>query len=158
MPTIREAKPEDVTHIFQIVKTQTQHLHNQKNYFKWLKQYYSPAVLLERLEKEKTYVAVTKADLPVASVFFEPTGKYISGLYVHNFFQRQGIGTQLLTHLFEQHPSEDVYCFTEVDNHASQELFKKFGLEVTGKPWSGTNLSEVKWVYLTKGNPKITEA
>lgn len=57
---------------------------------------------------------------------------YICTLSVRHKFRRQGVAHVLFQHLFEEtHGANQYFLHTEVDNTASQQLYKKIGFLIT---------------------------
>lgn len=134
MPEIRETIHEDAGLIHQNIKAATTELALNRNYYPWLKKHYSVPILVEKIDKEISYVAVTKADLPVGAVFYNPETNYVSGLYIHPFFQKQGIAKMLLTHLFTHNEISYATCITREENILAQKIMEKFNFKIKGEP------------------------
>jgi len=65
-------------------------------------------------------------------------GAHLVRLTVHPAFQGQGVGSALLAHAlagYHRHSLTQVSLNTQVDNIASQQLYRKFGFRASGHRW-----------------------
>ncbi len=91
------------------------------------------SICIEPFENEKAFAFVTEKETEILGYimgwYIDPE-IHLSNIAVKKNYQRQGIGSFLLTNLFSTFPDYEI-CFLEVraSNHSARKLYQKFGFD-----------------------------
>jgi ribosomal-protein-alanine N-acetyltransferase len=126
--SIRPARPEDIPAIAD----------NDRASFDTI-WWHSAASLAHILQTVSHFVVAEIDDRVVGHAFSDVYGGHghLIRLVVHPAYQRRGIGEQLLRESLLQQNRLGAYPFTlntQIDNAASQELYRRYGYQLNGRP------------------------
>lgn len=101
--------------------------------------WYSPASLAHILQAVPHFIVAEIDDRVVGHAFSDVYGGHghLIRLVVHPAYQRRGVGAQLLIESLRQQSQLGAYPFTlntQIDNTASQALYRRYGYQLNGRP------------------------